>query len=149
MLWLSGADRALNRRSFKYPRFGIWDESDIHAARCGVWILEYCQCSRHCHGELSLRRPCPCVDVSRVATFPFQLNTTSAVQANKIVLSIYNFTFPVCLTWFHSIMTALGMLAMAAAGVYTVKQLPFKAVAPVSLCYVGFIVFNNLSIKVR
>lgn len=80
-------------------------------------------------------------------TFRLRLNFTF-LQANKVVLSVFKFSFPVCLTWFHSIFTAVGMVAMAAAGIYTPKHLPQKAVAVVSFCYVGFIVFNNLSIKV-
>lgn len=59
----------------------------------------------------------------------------------------YKFGYPVCLTWFHSIVTALGMLAMAAGGMFTVKKLPITKSAPVAAAYVGFIVFNNLSIK--
>jgi hypothetical protein len=43
------------------------------------------------------------------------------VVANKVVMSTYNFSFPVCLTWFHSIVTALGMVAMAAGGMFQVK----------------------------
>jgi hypothetical protein len=43
------------------------------------------------------------------------------VVANKVVMSTYKFSFPVCLTWFHSIVTALGMIAMATAGMFQVR----------------------------
>lgn len=62
-------------------------------------------------------------------------------------MTTYKFGFPVCLTWFHSIVTALGMVAMAAGGMFTVKKLPVSKSAPVAAAYVGFIVFNNLSIQ--
>lgn len=80
------------------------------------------------------------------------LNLSSVVTivvANKVVMSTYRFSFPVCLTWFHSIMTALGMYAMAAGGMFQVKKVPWIRSAPVACAYVGFVVFNNLSIQVN
>jgi solute carrier family 35 protein E3 len=65
----------------------------------------------------------------------------------QVVMTNYKFGYPVCLTWCHSIVTALGMVAMAAGGMFTVKKLPISKSAPVAAAYVGFIVFNNLSIK--
>lgn len=62
-------------------------------------------------------------------------------------MTTYKFGYPVCLTWFHSIITALGMLLMAGGGMFTVKKLPVSKSAPVAAAYVGFIVFNNLSIQ--
>jgi hypothetical protein len=62
-------------------------------------------------------------------------------------MSTYKFKYPVCLTWFHSIVTALGMVAMAAAGMFKVKHLPLAKSAPVAAAYAGFVVFNNLSIQ--
>jgi hypothetical protein len=47
-------------------------------------------------------------------------SVVTIVVANKVVMSTYKFSFPVCLTWFHSIVTALGMMAMAAAGMFQV-----------------------------
>eukprot|EP00878_Enallax_costatus_P004629 GHUV01004874.1.p1 GENE.GHUV01004874.1~~GHUV01004874.1.p1 ORF type:complete len:387 (+),score=80.11 GHUV01004874.1:241-1401(+) len=78
------------------------------------------------------------------------LNLSSVVTivvANKVVMSTYEFSFAVCLTWFHSIVTAVGMYAMAAAGMFTVKKVPWTKSAPVACAYVGFVVFNNLSIQ--
>jgi hypothetical protein len=70
-------------------------------------------------------------------------------QANKVVLSVHEFDFPISLTWFHSVVTAAGMAAMARCGMFEVKALPVARTAAVSACYVGYIVFNNLSIEVR
>lgn len=86
------------------------------------------------------------------ALLPGLTNLSSVVTivlANKVVMSTYKFSFPVCLTWFHSIVTALGMVAMAAAGTFQVKKLPWTKTAPVAAAYVGFVIFNNLSIQVN
>lgn len=48
-------------------------------------------------------------------------SVVTIVVANKVVMSTYKFSFPVCLTWFHSVVTALGMVAMAAAGMFQVR----------------------------
>uniref|UniRef100_A0A383W0N7 Sugar phosphate transporter domain-containing protein n=1 Tax=Tetradesmus obliquus TaxID=3088 RepID=A0A383W0N7_TETOB len=76
-------------------------------------------------------------------------SVVTIVVANKVVMSTYKFSFPVCLTWFHAIVTALGMIAMAAAGMFQVKKLPWQKTAPVACAYVGFVIFNNLSIQVN
>eukprot|EP00879_Flechtneria_rotunda_P023139 GHRR01024464.1.p1 GENE.GHRR01024464.1~~GHRR01024464.1.p1 ORF type:complete len:357 (+),score=120.74 GHRR01024464.1:99-1073(+) len=68
---------------------------------------------------------------------------------HKVVMTSYKFSFPVCLTLFHSIVTALGMIAMAAAGVFTVKKLHWTKTMPVACAYVGFVVFNNFSIQIN
>jgi hypothetical protein len=41
------------------------------------------------------------------------------------------------------------MVAMASAGFFTVRKLPWTKTAPVACAYASFIVFNNLSIKVN
>lgn len=80
------------------------------------------------------------------------LNLSSVVTivvANKVVMTTYKFSFPVCLTWFHSIVTALGMYAMAAGSMFQVKRVPWSKSAPVACAYVGFVIFNNLSIQIN
>eukprot|EP00775_Hariotina_reticulata_P004049 gene4049-4296_t len=76
-------------------------------------------------------------------------SVVTIVVANKVVMTNYKFSFPVCLTFLHSIVTALGMMAMASANFFTVKKLPWTKTAPVACAYASFIVFNNLSIKVN
>lgn len=71
------------------------------------------------------------------------------VVANKMVLFTYKFHFVVTLTLLHSVFTAVGMAAMAAAGVFQVKTISWKHSVPVAAVYVGFIVFNNLSIQIN
>lgn len=74
--------------------------------------------------------------------------TVSIVFANKLVMSEYGFKFPVALTWLHSIFTAVGMSVMCSAGMFEKKVVALHKVIPVAVVYVGFIVFNNLSLKV-
>lgn len=77
------------------------------------------------------------------------LSVVLIVVANKMVMYTHKFSFAVALTWLHCLFTALGMVAMAAAGIFEVKRLPLARSLPVACCYVGFIVFNNLSIKLN
>jgi hypothetical protein len=69
------------------------------------------------------------------------------VVANKVVMTTHRFAFPVALTCCHSAVTAVGMAGMAAAGIFEVKRLPWARTAPVAVVYVGFVIFNNLSIQ--
>jgi len=71
------------------------------------------------------------------------------VVANKMVLFTYKFSFVVTLTLLHSIFTAAGMGAMAGAGLFTVKPISPRHSVPIAAVYVGFIVFNNLSIQIN
>ena len=71
------------------------------------------------------------------------------VVANKMVLFTYKFSFVVTLTLLHSLFTAVGMRAMAAAGLFQVRPVAARHSVPVAAVYVGFIVFNNLSIQIN
>jgi solute carrier family 35 protein E3 len=80
------------------------------------------------------------------------LNIVSAVLivvANKVVLYTCRFSFPVALTWLHTIMTAVGLQLMALLGIFTIKRLPWDKTAPNAVAYVGYIVFNNISIQLN
>lgn len=80
------------------------------------------------------------------------LNIISAVLivvANKVVLYTYQFSFPVALTWLHTIVTAVGLQLMALLGMFTMKRLPWAAIAPNAVAYVAYIVFNNMSIQLN
>jgi solute carrier family 35 protein E3 len=71
------------------------------------------------------------------------------VVANKMVLFTHKFSFVVTLTFLHSLFTAVGMAAMAAGGLFTVKPISPRHSVPIAAVYVGFIVFNNLSIQIN
>lgn len=42
------------------------------------------------------------------ASFAHLHSVVTIVVANKVVMTNYMFSFPVCLTFFHSVITALG-----------------------------------------
>lgn len=75
------------------------------------------------------------------------VSVVAIVFANKMAMSSCGFSFPVALTWLHTSFTASGMVAMAAAGLFTPKVLPLRKSLPMASVYVGFIVCNNLSIR--
>jgi hypothetical protein len=71
------------------------------------------------------------------------------VVANKMVLFTHKFGFAITLTCLHALFTAVGMAAMAAAGVFPRKAVPLSKTLPIAAVYVGFVVFNNLSIQLN
>lgn len=71
------------------------------------------------------------------------------VVANKMVLYTHKFSFAITLTALHALFTAAGMAAMAAGGLFEHRQVPLARSAPIAAVYVGFIVFNNLSIQLN
>ncbi|KAK9813049.1 hypothetical protein WJX72_008061 [[Myrmecia] bisecta] len=73
----------------------------------------------------------------------------SIVMANKLVLSIYKFEFTYALTLIHTLTTMAGMILFASLGMFQPKAVPRLAVAPLAAAYVGYVVFNNLSLKLN
>lgn len=65
------------------------------------------------------------------------------------VLYTHKFSFVVTLTLLHSIFTAVGMLAMAGAGVFPARRISRRESFKIAAVYVGFIVANNLSIQLN
>jgi len=63
------------------------------------------------------------------------------------VFADYHFTYPTLLTGFHFIFTFLGLCACAAIGLFRPKPVSIRDIIPLSLSFVGFVVFNNLSLQ--
>lgn len=76
-------------------------------------------------------------------------SVVSIVVANKMVLFTCRFSFVMTLTLLHSIFTALGMAAMAAAGLFEIKQIAAWHSMQLAAAYAGFIVSNTLSIQLN
>ncbi|KAL3146994.1 hypothetical protein ABBQ38_014961 [Trebouxia sp. C0009 RCD-2024] len=74
---------------------------------------------------------------------------TGIVFANKAVLSVYGFEFATALTLLHTLTTVLGMLLFCQLGMFTPKKVPTLQVAPLAAAYVGYVVLNNLSLKLN
>ncbi|KXZ48558.1 hypothetical protein GPECTOR_27g729 [Gonium pectorale] len=84
--------------------------------------------------------------------FYIALNVFAAVSivfANKAVFSLYRFHFVTTLTLVHTLFTFVGMLVLSRLDFFTPKKLPQVAIAPLALGYVGYIVFNNLSLNLN
>ncbi|KAL3132226.1 hypothetical protein ABBQ32_008815 [Trebouxia sp. C0010 RCD-2024] len=76
-------------------------------------------------------------------------SATGIVFANKAVLSVYGFEFATALTLLHTLTTVLGMLLFCQLGVFVPKQIPTLQVTPLAASYVGYVVLNNLSLKLN
>lgn len=76
---------------------------------------------------------------------------TGIVFANKLVLSPASFgwTHVYCLTFLHTATSWAGMGIFAALRMYNKKQLPKAQVLPLAVAYVGYVVLNNLSLKIN
>jgi solute carrier family 35 protein E3 len=109
----------------------------------------------------ALATPCPC---------PFH---SAIVFANKAVFQFFAFKFVFALTLIHTVrldpfnrstvktsmithlllnaqvFTFVGMLALAALGVFTPKALNALQLAPLALGYVGYIVLCNMSLNLN
>ena len=80
------------------------------------------------------------------------LNIASAsgiVFANKLVLSTFGFHFLSALALIHTVATVLGMHLFCWFGVFDAKYLPLRSTAPLAMAYVGYIVLNNLNLRLN
>lgn len=74
---------------------------------------------------------------------------TGIVFANKAVLSVYGFEFTTALTLLHTLTTVLGMTIFCHLGLFSPKSVPTLQVLPLAAAYVGYVVLNNLSLKLN
>jgi hypothetical protein len=65
---------------------------------------------------------------------------------NKYVFKVYGFNFGTTLTVFHFVVTFLLCLGCGYFGLFQMKQLEIMRVLPISLAFIGYVVFNNLSL---
>ena len=88
------------------------------------------------------------VDARTVQAMLFNfLSSTLIIFTNKALAKNYGFKFSVLLTGFHFIVTYLGGLACKLLGMYEPKKLKHADVFPITAAFVGFVVFNNLSLQ--
>lgn len=69
------------------------------------------------------------------------------IGVNKAVFATYHFNYPTLLTGFHFVVTFIGLLVCNALGMFTIKEVPIVDALKLSLTFVGFVVFNNLSLQ--
>ncbi|KAK9823750.1 hypothetical protein WJX72_005144 [[Myrmecia] bisecta] len=77
------------------------------------------------------------------------LSASGIVFANKAVLSNFGFSFTYALTLIHTCTTVVGMLVFARLGLFEVKKMAKRDVAPLAAAYVAYIVFSNLNLKLN
>ena len=80
------------------------------------------------------------------------LNVASAsgiVFANKAVLTTFGFHFIYALTLIHTLCTLVGMRVFCTCGIFEYKRLTVVSVAPLAAAYVGYVVLNNLSLRLN
>ena len=88
------------------------------------------------------------LDVTTVKYMAFNfLSSTGIIFTNKYLAKNYNFKFSVLLTGCHFVITYLGVLLCKRFGMYKPKVLSHKEVLPITMAFVGFVVFNNLSLQ--
>ncbi|KAK9862351.1 hypothetical protein WJX84_007288 [Apatococcus fuscideae] len=77
------------------------------------------------------------------------LLSISIVFANKAVFAIYHWNFTYALTLLHTITTVAGMYSFAALNFYQPKQLPKLKLLPLALAFVGYVVTQNISLRLN
>jgi len=76
------------------------------------------------------------------------LSSVGIVWANKMVFN-KGFACPTSLTILHFVSTFLGLAVCARIGLFQVKKIPLVSVVPISTVFAGFVLFNNLSLKLN
>ncbi|KAJ4454447.1 putative Solute carrier family 35 member E3 [Paratrimastix pyriformis] len=85
------------------------------------------------------------LDVSLIYMLGNILSSVSIVLVNKFVLR--EFHFGTTLTFFHFVVTFIGLLICASFGLFEVKKIPIVRLLPLCFSFLGFVVLNNLSIQ--
>lgn len=75
------------------------------------------------------------------------LSSVGIINVNKMVFKKYGYNFPTLLTGVHFVFTFLGLLVCHSFHMFTIKRVPMREVIPLSLSFVGFVIFNNLSLQ--
>ena len=74
---------------------------------------------------------------------------TSIVFLNKVVFSVFGFSYIYALAFTHAAVTALGMWGFGWCGVFEPKRLPLQSTIPLAGSFLGYIVCWNLSLRVN
>jgi hypothetical protein len=75
------------------------------------------------------------------------VNVTSSVLivlCNKVLFKSYAFNYPLTLSLVHFLFTIAGVELCRRCGLVKAATFSFRAVLPISLAYVGFVVLTNI-----
>ncbi|KAI8804749.1 triose-phosphate transporter family-domain-containing protein [Cladochytrium replicatum] len=75
------------------------------------------------------------------------VSSVGIVISNKWVIETHNFRFGTLLTFFHFVMTSVGLELCARFGLYQRKRIPWSQVVALSASFCGFVVLTNLSLQ--
>eukprot|EP00760_Papus_ankaliazontas_P021365 PhM_4_TR1867/c0_g1_i1/m.6980/K15285/SLC35E3; solute carrier family 35, member E3 len=73
----------------------------------------------------------------------------SIVLVNKMVYDWCNFKYGTLLTFFHFVVTFLGLEVLQRLGVFEVKRIHVPNVVPLSASFCGFVVLTNISLQLN
>ncbi len=80
----------------------------------------------------------------------YALNIVSAVGivlVNKCIYSLHRFNYGVVLTFYHFVLTAIGLRVLANLGVFEPKEVRLLQILPVSISFCAYVVLTNLSLQ--
>lgn len=75
------------------------------------------------------------------------VSSTGIVSANKFVMRDCGFHFATTLTFFHFIVTTLGLMLFALLGIFDAKVLDARKSGRLAAAGMGFVIFSNLSLQ--
>lgn len=74
-------------------------------------------------------------------------SSISIILTNKAVFDLIDFKFATTMTFFHFVVTFLGLVVCWQIGLFTPKRAPLAHVLPLCISFCGFVVLTNLSLQ--
>jgi solute carrier family 35 protein E3 len=96
----------------------------------------------------SLKRDLSAIDGRTSAVIGFNVVSSIAIiLTNKAVFDLIDYKFATTMTFFHFVVTFLGLVVCWQLGLFTPKRAPMQHVLPLCLSFCGFVVLTNLSLQ--
>ena len=76
------------------------------------------------------------------------MSTIGLIISNKYIFKTFNVN-PIRLVWFHQLATSLCSIVTNNLGIFKLKKIDIFRIVPLALCFCGFVIFPNLSLKVN
>lgn len=76
------------------------------------------------------------------------MSTIGLIISNKYIFKTFNVN-PIRLVWFHQLATSLCRIITNNLGIFKLKKIDIFRIVPLALCFCGFVIFPNLSLKVN
>lgn len=96
----------------------------------------------------SLKKDIAAADLKTAATISFNIaSSIGIILVNKTVFDIIDFKFATTMTFFHFVVTFLGLSVCWQLKMFTPKFVPWQHILPLCLSFCGFVVLTNLSLQ--